>query len=98
VDGLKFDTLAHPDLKFSPTKTQPLSLYKPLPPVPKFEDDKVTVQDVADVSPDKDTKFQAGTRVNGACFDYLFADVDQTEVTTIHDDEQDSLGKLFCAL
>ncbi len=94
VNGLKFDALDDPELTLSPPKTKPLSLYKPLPPLPKFENEETTAKDAADVSLDKDRKVPATTHVNGTHFDYMFADTDETEVTTIHDDDQDSLGKL----
>lgn len=93
INGLKFDALDDPEFTFPPPKTKPLSLYKPLPPLPKFENEEATVAAVADVSLDKDWKVPAATHINGAHFDYMFADADETKVTTIHDDDQDSLGK-----
>jgi hypothetical protein len=70
-----------------------MSLYKPLPPVPTFEKEEVTVPSVAEVVLDSFLNSPIGQRVKGVPFDYMFADADEAEVTTIHDSDHDSLRK-----
>ena len=56
------------------------------------------VEDVTKVSLDNDLKFPDRARVSDARFDYMFEDADEDEVTTTHDNDQDSLGKSTCSL
>jgi hypothetical protein len=74
-------------------KRKTMSLYKPLPPVPTFEKEKVTVPSVAEAALDSFLNSPIGQRVKGVPFDYMFADADEAEVTTIHDNDHDFLRK-----
>jgi hypothetical protein len=74
-------------------KRKTMSLYKPLPPVPTFEKKEVNVPSLAEVALDNFLSSPIGQRVKGVPFDYMFADADEAEVTTIHDSDHDSLRK-----
>lgn len=84
--------------RFPSPKTDPLDLSKPLPPIPKFGEGKVTVQGVNEVALDKGMESPVSVRIGAAPFDYLFADADETELSTSDDEGDDSLCKLPHAL
>lgn len=79
--------------KAASPKRKTISLYKPLPPVPTFEKEESTAPNVAEVAFDSFLNSPIGQRVKGIPFDYMFADADEAEVTTIHDSDHDSLRK-----
>jgi hypothetical protein len=72
-----------------------LSLFKPLPQIPNFEYDTVTTQDVTEVGRNNGLELPTSACTIAVPFDYMFADADETEVTTIHDEDHGSLGNLF---
>lgn len=54
----------------------------------------MTTQDVTEVGRDNGLELPPSACTTAVPFDYMFADADETEVTTIHEDHG-SLGNLF---
>lgn len=57
----------------------------------------MTVEGVTQVAFDDGQKSQNVAVVKGVPFDYMFTDVDETDMTTIHGEDEDSLRKSSCA-
>jgi hypothetical protein len=66
---------------------------KPLPTIPPFDENKVTPRAVTDAARDDGPKSPVVASVKPASFSYMFADADETEVTTIQGDDNDSIGE-----
>ncbi len=92
-DGGKGGILHDQVFKHPSPKTKQLSLFKPLPPVPSFGEDKVTSRDVVEITLDNGMKSLVGARIDAVPFDPMFADADETEVSAIHEEDHDSLSK-----
>ena len=61
-----------------------------------WDEDKVTVQNAAEIAVKDGLRFPVGARTKAVPFDYMFADADENEVTTTHDEDDDSIRKSTC--
>jgi hypothetical protein len=84
-----------PSLTQTSPKTPPLNIFKALPALPNSNDNENTFQKDSNTIPGINQKFGNVAVVKGVPFDYMFADADESDVNTIRDDDQDSLGKFI---